>query len=382
LAHIRCDSINQGGRSPSKFGEAAVEHVRQRIRQRNVEVEITGVMDKKERAPSWTGKVWINGADIALELLEKGLASVFVPADQKAGRGGRAKTSSTIPNGYLEAEAAAREKEVGRWKEIVAKRLESEEKRKKNEMTGKEKIVVVSQVDSGVSFWVNPTGNNELESLEEKMSRIPRAHPGKIRIGKMVAALFDGLYCRANVIKQRGDRLWQVIFVDYGNSGTIEEQNFTALPPDLHLSQCPQLAQRCQLAALRSPPRSSEYFTTAGQQFAASVMPFSSETKTEEQSKRLMKELKVKVIYDDYWARRWHVVLMDQATSVNEAMLKEGYVRFDHKGKETPEEIFASEDESTKEYLKTMKKLSEEALEARRGFYGFGDVDSDDEALF
>jgi len=52
------------------------------------------------------------------------------------------------------------------------------------------------------------------------------------------------------------------------------------------------------------------------------------------------------------------------------------------KGKETPQQLFESENETTKEYLKTVQKLSEEALEARRGMWESGDIDSDEEEAF
>jgi len=270
---------------------------------------------------------------------------------------------------------------------VVAKEQEREEERKKDIMTGQEKPVVVSHIDTAVQFWVNLAGNNELESLEEKMSQIQVKKVNKIIVGKMVAALYDGLYCRARVAKKdsRTEGFWFVIFVDYGNRASIPERNMSVLPLNLGLNQWPQLAQRCQLAALRAPPRFSEYFNISGETFAQLIMPgpiaSSDETSTEANKSQapLVKELKIKILWDDYRRRKWYVLLMDQNTSINDEMLKEGYARYDNKGKETPPELLAAKDEFSKEYLKTAQKLSEEALEARHGLWESGDIDSDDE---
>jgi len=158
------------------------------------------------------------------------------------------------------------------------------------------------------------------------------------------------------------------------------------LPENLSLSKRPQLAQRCQLAALRAPPRSSEYFNTSGEYFAGLIMPapVSNDTSPEESKPAmpLVKELKIKIMWDDSKRRKWYVVLMDQNTNINEQMLKEGYARFDNRGKETPPELFALEDDFTKDYQKTAKKLNDEALETRRGLWELGDINSDEEELY
>ncbi|ETO13657.1 hypothetical protein RFI_23713 [Reticulomyxa filosa] len=63
------------------------------------------------------------------------------------------------------------------------------------------------------------------------------------------------------------------------------------------------------------------------------------------------KELKIQVLYDDWERHIWHVVVINENVDVNQRMLKEGYARFDSKMKESPQELFAINDESTKRYL-------------------------------
>ncbi|ETO29361.1 tudor domain-containing protein / nuclease family protein [Reticulomyxa filosa] len=347
LAYVICDPLPKRGKGQIKgqstFGSTALKYVNQQIWQRNV------------------CKVWVNGKDLGLDLLEKGLAKIARPPLSFNVRGKRQAPASDVPNAYLEAEAAASEKQIGRWKEIFAKKQEYEEKKKQNDMTGKEAAVVVSHIDSGVYFWINKSGN-DLEKLEEAMSRLRSQRlSSSLRVGRTVSTSYDGLNCRARLIRQLQDRSWLVIFIDYGNKAIVAEKDLIGLSPDVTLDKFRPLAQLCQLAALRSPHRKSEYFNAAGEHFAKLVMP-DKESKT-------LKELKVKVLHDD--GRKWHVVLLDQNTIVNEQMLKEGYARFDQKGKEAPQQLLTSKDEFAQNYLKTAKKLNDDALEGRRGLWEF-----------
>ncbi|ETO12322.1 hypothetical protein RFI_25054 [Reticulomyxa filosa] len=375
LAHIRCDPFNvTTAKLQTKFGRAAYEYLKHRSLQRNIEVEVTTIADQKDRNCVWMGQVWIDDKDLALEMLEKGLVKLAMPTGPRRAN----SLPTTVPSAYVQAEAMAKEQQIGLWEEIARKEHERDEQKKKHDMTGKEKTVVVSQIDTGVQFWVNSNSSvNELEMLEEKMSRIPSVHPGKIAPGKIVAALYDGLYCRAKVAKQdsRNERMWFVIFVDYGNRASVPERNITLLPQELSLAQWPQLAQRCQLTALRAPSRNTEHFYVAGEYFAQLVLPSSDHNNTP-----FVKELKIKILWDDYASRKWHVILIDERTNtnINEQMLREGHARFDHKGKETPSPLFTLEDEYTKNYLITAKKLCEEALAARIGLWRLGDVSSDE----
>jgi len=183
-------------------------------------------------------------------------------------------------------------------------------------------------------------------------------------------------------IDTRSNNSWFVVLLDYGNRASIDENNMALLPQELSLSSWPQLAQRCQLAALRPPPRKSEDYNVSGEYFAHLTMPLpvaESDEKSQENKPLLTKELTIKILWDDWDGRKWYVVVMDQGLNVNELMIKEGHARFDSKGQETPQELVNSEDELVKEYLKTSKTLNEEAMENRRGMWELGDVNTDDE---
>lgn len=228
-----------------------------------------------------------------------------------------------------------------------------------------------------------------LKNLEEQMSRIPWRNPGNIRPGKYVAALFDGLYCRAKVAARHPSRAyaWNVLFVDYGNRASVLEKDMAQLPHDLSLKNCREMARRCQLAALRSPPRNTRFFGIAGGHFAGLLMPRPAASANNDLSENkksaptLTKEWKIRILYDEWRRNRWHVVLTDQTTNVNEQMTKEGHTRFDKKEKDAPRELFALEDSFTKEYLKTVKKLNDEAFQARLGMWESGDIESEEEEL-
>jgi len=385
LAYIRCDRYNVFAENPeNEPGYPAYDFVK-KFCQRDAELELSEVVEESGRR-TWVGKVWTDEKDLGLELLKNGLA--YLPNFSRGQRQYSFRSKATdAPKAYVKAEAQAKEQQIERWKVVMERQRQREEKSE----TGKEKVVVISHIDSCVQFSVNLVDSNNFDSMEEKMSRIPAHRARKIFIGKEVAALFDGLYCRAKVGQRdpRQDNQWFVSFVDYGNRASIPERNMAALPSELNLKSWPPLAHRCQLAALRVPPRRSQFFNTAGEYFAHLAMPqpaapSNSEAPSENTKAAVpfVKECTIKIIFDDWRSRRWFVVLMDQSTNINEQLVKEGHARFDKKGKETPQQLFESENETTKEYLKTVQKLSEEALEARRGMWESGDIDSDEEEAF
>ncbi|ETO25276.1 tudor domain-containing protein [Reticulomyxa filosa] len=370
LQHIQCDAYHAViPKYQTKTGADALKYTNQRLFQKDIELEVAEFVDQNNRNPIWIGKVWVDGKDVALELLEQGLARIFVPPSF-LNRGGRSKASG-IPDAYAEAEAVAKKKN---WTQ------EREEEKKKNDLTGHEKTVTVCHVDSAVRFWVNVDGSSELEKLEAEMARVPRQNPGTIRPGKIVAALYDGLYCRAKVLKPnpKDPSQWHVLFVDYGNRTWISHKDMTSLPQKLSLGQWPPLAHSCQLAALRAPSFNTVHFNISGEKFAELALPSAPKSENE---KSLAKELKIKVILDDY-GKKWYVILLDQNTNINEYLVKSGYARFDQKAKETPQELLRLEDAFTKEYLRTVQKLNEEALQARIGLWEIGDASTDEEDLF
>ncbi|ETO30030.1 hypothetical protein RFI_07090, partial [Reticulomyxa filosa] len=172
LANVHCDPYySQSQVLGFDSGRAAYLYTKRRILQKDVEVELTQVY-QKELIPIWFGKVYVDGVDLGLELLQKGLAKVANLQSKSKLRPGSSNTSS-VPPGYAEAEAAACKALVGRWESVMARAKQKKEEGMKRDKRGQELTVSVSHIDSAVQFWINTDdGNRALERLEEQMSRL------------------------------------------------------------------------------------------------------------------------------------------------------------------------------------------------------------------
>jgi len=152
-----------------------------------------------------------------------------------------------------------------------------------------------------------------------------------------------------------------VKFVDYGNRAPVPESQMVKLPAEVNLRTTLPLAYRCELAALRPPMKNQEnYWRKAGEYFASVTMN---------------KKLKIKILYDDYYSRTWHVELFHGNQSINKLMVSQGLLRLIRDFRDYE----ALNDEYINNYLKDIKKAKEEAVSGHKNMWGYGEIDTDDE---
>jgi len=183
--------------------------------QRDIEVETTELrFGPTDQQTTFLGHIYFNGRNVAEELIEQGLARVVssLPPVAKKGKKkqiyGYQNETQAIPENFRLLEEKAQEQQIGIWenykkeeaKENAENADENAEAKNASSLTGKERNVTITHIDTAATFWVNVADKDvpcSLEEMEEKMSKIPNKKQNKIRLHDVVAALYEGLYARA-----------------------------------------------------------------------------------------------------------------------------------------------------------------------------------------
>eukprot|EP01084_Bolivina_argentea_P037074 68528_1 len=338
--------------------------------------------------PNLLGHIYFNNINVSEYLIEHGLASVIRRRYDQSGLISQQKRGGP-PKKFIDLEDKARKHDIGVWKENNRQYNEmnesdqkaSEERAKqlaKNDKTGKEINVVVSHIESATLFYVNDADNDKMVGMNQSMVELKKSAkmPARITARKHYAALYDGFYARARVNnlddrdkrrqqqKQQNDnqqqQCWFVMFIDYGNRASIAKKQFAVLPAELRTDKIAPLAMRCVLAGIRSADKKDPCYYEAGTFFSRQVM---------------QQKLKMKILYDDQLSRTrtWYVDLFVGEQSINQLLVKEGFLRI---------EKYQSEEFKGKycdDYFKELQSNTQEALREHKNIFVHGDIDSGDE---
>ncbi|XWS47726.1 hypothetical protein CRYUN_Cryun13aG0009400 [Craigia yunnanensis] len=254
-----------GVRCPGReepFSDEAIALMRRKIMQRDVEIEVETV----DRTGTFLGSLWESRSNMALALLEAGLAKL-----QTSFGGDR------IPDAHLleQAEQSAKRQKLKIWENYV----EGEEvsngpatvENKQKELLQ----VVVTEVLGGGKFYVQTMGDQRVSSIQKQLASLniqeaPVIGAFNPKKGDIVLAQFsmDNSWNRALIVNApRGgvespNDKFEVFYLDYGN----QEVPYSQLRPlDPSVSASPGLAQLCSLAFLKVPTLDDEFGTEAAQ---------------------------------------------------------------------------------------------------------------------
>ncbi|KAI8374206.1 uncharacterized protein BYT42DRAFT_575441 [Radiomyces spectabilis] len=261
LAGIRAPRVGRTANDASEpYGPEALNYVSDRCLQHDVEIEIENV----DKTGSFIGSVFVNGENLAVSLLNAGLATIHEFSANE----------SHYANQLFTAERTARVEKKGLWKDYnEAEEEEAQEEKDDVVMAPRREYidVVIPEFLSGSHFYVQVVGPEirELENLMSELSRYFNGRPAETirpRKGDLVGAKFteDNDWYRAKVRKVTSDSA-DVLYIDYGNSEMIPLSRLRTLP-DRFKTLKPQ-AQEAVLSFVKSPAKDEDYGIEAYERF-------------------------------------------------------------------------------------------------------------------
>ncbi|URE46439.1 Staphylococcal nuclease domain-containing protein [Musa troglodytarum] len=360
-----------GVRCPGReepFSDEAIALMRRKILQRDVEIEVETV----DRAGTFLGSLWESRTNMAVILLEAGLAKLQTSFG-----------SDKIPDAHLlaQAEQSAKRQKLKIWENYVEGQEVSNDS--STETKQKEVLkVVVTEVLGGGKFYVQTVGDQKVAAIQQQLAAlnikeapvIGSFNPAK---GDIVLAQFsvDNSWNRAMIVngprgavKSQNDT-FEVFYIDYGNQEIVPYSRLR--PLDSSISSAPGLAQLCSLAYIKVPNLEDDFGQEAAEYLSECTL-------------HNTKEFKAMIEERDASGGKARgqgtgtvlvVTLVDveAEVSINAAMLQEGLARLDRKKKWDTRERKAA--------LDGLEEFQAKAKRERLKIWQYGDVQSDDEEL-
>lgn len=355
LSGVRCPGRAADGQ-PEPFAEASVLFTRRHFLQRECDVVIESI----DRTGTFLGACYAVGSGDSLGrlLLERGLASTSWGIENR-----------TDGRDLVQVEAAAKAAKRGLWEhyvEPVAPDPEQEAASSSTETVG----VTVTEVVGGGRVWLQLADSDALRPLEEAMSRVnasPEAAPAGFRptIGQICRGRFtgDNTWYRALVTRAASPTTYEVFYVDFGNSETLEVGRLA--PLDAAVAQIPRAAHLAQLAFVKVPEPTEDWGQEAAQLLGDLTMSKRLSARVEgrdrgaARGKSALTTVEMYVTLDD----------TEAGHTVQGVLLQEGLARVDPKGAHPRSRAFVEE----------LKEMQEQAHRERVGMWQYGDADDDED---
>ncbi|CAA0806834.1 TUDOR-SN protein 1 [Striga hermonthica] len=363
LSGVRCPGRGE------RYSEEAIAFMRRKIMQRDVEVEVETV----DRTGTFLGTVWENRTNVAIPLLEAGLAKI------------QSFSIDRVPEAHLliQAEQSAKQKKLKIWENYVEGEEDSNgsglaasaERRQKEEFKA-----VVTEVLEGGKFYVQSVADQKVASIQNQLSSLnlqeaPLIGAFSPKKGDIVLAQFsaDKSWNRAmivntprGVVESANDK-FEVFYIDYGNQETVPYSQLRPLDPSV--SAAPGLAQLCSLAFVKVPSLADDY----GQEAAIRLSELLLSTPKELKAVIEDKDTSGGKVKGQGTGTVFMLTLIDTEAemSINAVMLQDGLARLEKRRRWESKERQQAFDE--------LEKYETEAREKRLGMWEYGDIASDDE---
>ncbi|GMN62202.1 hypothetical protein TIFTF001_031286 [Ficus carica] len=361
LSGVRCP----GREEP--YSNEAIALMRSKIMQRDVEIEVETV----DRTGTFLGSLWESKKNVAIELLEAGLARLQLSFG-----------SDRIPDAHLleQAEQSAKRKNLKIWENYV----EGEEVPSNGaaaESKQKEVLkVVVTEVLGGGKFYVQTVGDQKVASIQQQLASLNLQEAPVIgafnpKKGDIVLAQFsaDNSWNRAMIVNAPRGAVespkdqFEVFYIDYGNQEVVPYSHLRPIDPSV--SAAPGLAQLCNLAYIKVPDVEEDFGQEAAEYLSehtlSSAKEFRAKVEERDASGGKVKGQGTGPITSVT------LVAVDAEISINAAMLQEGLARLEKRKR------WGSKDKQSA--YENLEKFQEEARTNRQGMWCYGDVQSDDD---
>lgn len=316
LAGIRTPATKGADGKPDPLATEITNYMRAKVQQHSVTIEV----EVKDKADNFLGSMFHNRVNLAVDLLEKGYASIF----------GFSAAKNPYAKDLYAAEAKARENREGMWKDFDFEKEKADklaagvvsyggDEESKQDSGPSERVVKITEIVDAGDFFVQFVGDKNAEAVTKALEIVaaqpepeqPYQRPENAKGPVIVAGQFsDDSWHRVRLdgVDANGD--WQVYFIDFGNHDTLLPDRVRALPADV--AKIPALAVHCALSGL-TPPKQAEY--QEGSALAFSEMAFGV-------------ELQACIDFSDKFGRR-HVTLSHEShpISVNRQLVRDGWAR-------------------------------------------------------
>ncbi|KAL4191912.1 hypothetical protein AMTRI_Chr06g191360 [Amborella trichopoda] len=358
---VRCPARNE------PYADEAIAFMRRKILQRDVEIEVENV----DRTGTFLGSLWESRTNMAVTLLEAGLAKFQTSFG-----------SDRIPDAHLlaQAEQKAKKQRLKIWENYVEGQEPNGSSMPETKQKEVLKVVVVTEVLGGGKFYIQSVADQKLVSIQQQLASLNLQEKPLIggfnpKKGDIILAQFsaDNSWNRAMIVNApRGavesmDDKFDVFYIDYGNQETVPFSHLRPLDPSV--SSVPGLAQLCSLAYIKVPALEEDFGQEAAEYLSECTLNSSKEfaamVEERDTSGGKSKGQGTGTIL--------HVTLVDvqAGSSINAAMLQEGFARLERKKRW-----------DTRERQSALDNLEEHQAKAKRerlNIWQYGDVQSDEE---
>jgi len=232
------------------FGTEAMALARESVMHNDVQVEVHDT----DKGGNCLGSLWhtvqLEGGKTAKKLwaetlLELGYAQTV----------GFSLESVPYAKQLLAAEEKAKKEQLGVWslpEEAADAAVDSRSRTLPS--------VQVVHINGVTDFYVQEYPDPALERIQSAVDQAvssPSKVPLEVRRGMLVLAEFEKGWYRASVLSS-GATECEVVYVDFGNSGTVKKADLKACPASLTLVAEPGRAVHCGLAGVKQPPKEFE----------------------------------------------------------------------------------------------------------------------------
>uniref|UniRef100_A0A7S4QIP3 Uncharacterized protein n=5 Tax=Ditylum brightwellii TaxID=49249 RepID=A0A7S4QIP3_9STRA len=366
LSNVRCPQPNPSsyarsqGRAAEPFGEASKRHARLSVHQRSVEISCSGMT----QGGVVTGDLMIgsgaNKRDFSLELVMAGLGYV----DQRRIDYGEA------PKTLVDAQTSAKAKKLNIWS-IEQKKEEVQAPKSKEE---EEVKVQLSEIRSGNHFFYHVVGDEAIKEIDDSMKKFTEENgtsgaPCDVKVGKVVAALFDGSWYRAKIVEKKESSTVSVLFIDHGNLDVVKvSTHLRPLSDELGTDKIPPVAKEAELILTIVRSTEDDYGLDAARMLNDVAWG---------------KELNARVYYSS--EGKSYLTLTDpsdDSKSINETIVAAGLGRVPKQSEVNAISKKVSSGSEAKKLATKFAKAQEAARTSRSGMWRYGDIGDDDDEDF
>lgn len=252
-------------RQEEPFGQESLDFVKNRLFQRDVEIEVSNV----DKGGNFLGTLFLNRKNFQVQILEAGLGKVIRPAAER----------SVYGTEFFAAEELAKEKLRKLWKDYDAEaeaaaraarqaaRAEEHAQQQNREIIQ----VTVTEILGGGAFYVQKLADEVvLTELMATLNAVPPSEPTaeftqSLKKGSAAVAKFaaDDKWYRVTVSDLSDDGSEAKIqYVDYGNVDFVPTSSLHPVPESV--KAVPAQAVQCVLAFLKVPGQYEDFGEEAG----------------------------------------------------------------------------------------------------------------------
>jgi staphylococcal nuclease domain-containing protein 1 len=297
--------------------------------------------------------------DFGLELVGAGLATV----DERKIEYGEA------PKVLIEAQNRAIANKAGLWS------LEQKQEQPvvKTTIKAKEEVATIrlSEICSGSHFFFHVVGDKAASIIEEGMKLFTAEHgtygaPCDLKAGKIVAALFDGSWYRAKLLKKEGMKV-KVLYIDHGNVATVPiSTHLRPLDASLGVERIPAVAKEAILAFTKTRSLEDDDGIDAARLLQSQCWG-------KDITARIFCEVEGKLVVSLY--------LPNRQGTFNEKLIADGLARVAKSSEVNEVSSKMLNSNSLVELVAELKVAEESARKTRSGMWRYGDVGDDDEDI-